>query len=86
MTLPVIVQIVGALLVLLGFVLAQLRIFDQRSFGYLVTNAVGSVALGATALFSHDWGFVLLEAVWASVSLASLGRRGRGPSEAVANR
>lgn len=80
-----IVQVVGSLLILGAFVAAQARLFDQSSFRYLVPNAVGSAVLAATAVVGGEWGFVLLEAVWALVSLASIARRwpgrvGAGPA------
>jgi len=73
-----IVQIVGALLVLLGFLLAQLDLIDQRSYAYLVPNLVGSAAMAATAVLTGEWGFVLLEGVWALVSLWGISDRMRG--------
>jgi hypothetical protein len=72
------VQIVGAVLVLVGFLLAQLDVLDQRAYGYLVPNAVGSAAMAATAVLSREWGFLFLEAVWALVSLWSIAGRLRG--------
>lgn len=62
------VQIVGALLVLAGFVLAQFSVLQPRSYPYLIANAVGSIAMAATAVHGRDWGFVLLEAVWALIA------------------
>jgi hypothetical protein len=72
------VQIVGALLVLAGFLLAQLDVVDQRSYAYLLPNMVGSAALAATAILTHEWGFVFLEAAWALVSLWGITARLRG--------
>lgn len=79
------VQILGSLLVLAAFVLAQLGRLDQSSRGYLIANALGSTALTVTAVISREWGFILLEGVWALVSLAGLarllaGRRHPAPS------
>lgn len=68
-------QIVGALMVLAGFALAQFRLLDQRSYPYLVLNLVGSAILAVLAAEERQWGFLLLEGVWAVVSLWSLGRR-----------
>jgi hypothetical protein len=65
-------QLVGALLVLAGFTLAQLRLLDPQSIPYLVVNLVGSAILAALALEDQQWGFLLLEGVWAIVSLAGL--------------
>jgi uncharacterized protein (DUF1786 family) len=65
-------QLVGALLVLAGFTLAQLGRLDPQSIPYLVVNLVGSAILAALALEERQWGFLLLEGVWAVVSLAGL--------------
>lgn len=79
-----VVQIVGALLVLFGFVLAQLDLLDQRSYAYLIPNAVGSAAMTVTAVITREWGFVLLEGVWALVSAAGIAGRLRTPSGSAA--
>jgi hypothetical protein len=57
------VQISGALLILSGFVLAQLGVLDPRSLWYLVVNLVGSAVLTVDAFREAQWGFVLLELV-----------------------
>lgn len=66
------VQIVGALLILSGFVLSQLGVLDPRSARYLIVNLVGSTVLAVDAYGEGQWGFVLLEAVWAVVSATCL--------------
>ena len=66
------VQIVGSLLVLAGFALAQRGVLDQKSRRYLVVNLVGSALLAGDAIIEAQWGFLLLEGAWALVSLASL--------------
>lgn len=78
------VQIAGALLILSGFVLAQARVLDPQSLWYLVVNLVGSVILTVDAWREAQWGFLLLELVWAIVSAWGLIRlaRGRSPSAA----
>ncbi len=65
-------QIIGALLVLSGFAASQLGRLDPRTVGYLLVNFVGSALLAALALAHHEWGFLLLEGVWALVSAAGL--------------
>jgi hypothetical protein len=76
------VQIIGSLLVLAGFALAQLGVLDQKSRRYLVLNVVGSGVLAVDAVVEHQWGFLLLEGVWAIVSAISIVAvlRGRTPA------
>jgi len=76
------IQIAGALLILAGFVLAQFRVLDPQSFRYLAVNLVGSAILTVDAWREAQWGFFLLELVWAIVSAFGLVQlaRGRQPS------
>lgn len=69
-----IVQIAGSLCVLVPFVLAQFGRLDSRSFAYAVLNLVGSGVLSVQAAQGRQWGFLLLEGVWAGVSLLGLVR------------
>ena len=65
-------QLAGAILVLAGFTLAQVRVLDPQSLAYLVLNAVGAGILAVLAFEEQQWGFLLLEGVWTVVSLAGL--------------
>jgi hypothetical protein len=67
-----VVQIVGALLILIAYAAAQLGTMDQHSRTYVVLNLVGSVVLAGLAWHEELWGFLLLETVWAIVSLWGL--------------
>jgi hypothetical protein len=73
-----VVQIVGSLLILAAFVGVQLGRVDQSGYRYLVANAIGSAILTATAIISREWGFIMLEGVWAIVSVYSIARRAAG--------
>ena len=66
------VQIAGALLILVVFAATQFGHLDQRSRLYLVLNLVGSVILAILAGYEEQLGFLLLEGVWALVSIWSL--------------
>ncbi len=66
------VQVAGALLILAAFAAAQFGRLDQHSRAYLVLNLAGSAILAVLAYAESQWGFLLLEVVWAAVSLWGL--------------
>lgn len=66
------VQVIGSLLVLAAFSAAQAGRLEQKSVGYLSLNLVGSGVLAVEAVLVRQWGFLLLEGVWAVVSALSL--------------
>jgi hypothetical protein len=72
------VQVVGALVILAAFAAAQARRLDVRSRTYLVLNVVGAGALALDAWRERQWGFLLLEGVWALVAAFGLVREVRG--------
>lgn len=75
-----VVQVGGALLILAAFILAQVGRLETGSVAYLVLNLVGSSVLAVDAWLGAEWGFLLLEGVWAIVSAIGLARvvsRGR---------
>ena len=72
------VQVIGALLILSAFAAAQFGAMDPHSRIYLVLNAVGSLILAVLAWEERQWGFLLLETVWAAVSLWGLVQLRRG--------
>src|SRR3954465_10656609 len=67
-----IIQVVGALLILAAFASSQLGTMDPHSRAYLVLNLAGSLILTVLAALGPNYGFLLLEAVWAIVSAWSL--------------
>jgi hypothetical protein len=73
-----VIQVIGALLILAGFAAAQLGWLRVDSRAYLILNLLGSLVLAYLAADQRQWGFLLLEGVWAMVSLWSLARVMRG--------
>ena len=62
------VQVGGALLVLAAFVLAQTRRISPQARTYLLLNVAGASVLALEAYLDRQWGFLLLEGVWALVA------------------
>ena len=63
-----VVQVVGALLILAAFAAVQFDRMRPDSRIYLALNLAGSAILAVLAVIGSQWGFVLLETVWAIVS------------------
>jgi hypothetical protein len=78
------VSLFGSLLILSAFIAAQLRRMHTSDRAYVLLNLVGSGLLAAVAIVERQWGFLLLEGVWALVSAWSLVQllRGRPPGAA----
>ena len=79
------VQILGSLCVLVPFVLVQLGRMSSSSRLYVWLNLIGSTVLAVEATIGRDWGFLLLEGVWALVSLRSLVRSRSGDADVPAD-
>jgi hypothetical protein len=65
-------SLLGAFLILLPFTLTQLNRMAVRSVPYQAMNLAGSGLLEVVALVNQQYGFILLEAVWAGVCLWGL--------------
>jgi hypothetical protein len=66
------IEVTGAILILAAFALAQFRGLDRHGFPYLVLNLLGAAMLAASAATHRQWGFLLLQGVWAIVALWGL--------------
>lgn len=64
----------GAMMILFAYVGHQLKRIDSRGALYNVLNAIGSAILAYIALRPFQVGFVVLESVWAVVSVYSFVR------------
>ena len=64
-----VLQLFGAVLVLVAYAAAQVRLLHPRSSAYGLLNLAGSAILAWLALDSRQWGFLLLEGAWALISL-----------------
>ena len=76
-------EVLGAVMILAAFALAQFRGLDRHGFPYLALNLVGAAILAVVAATHRQWGFLLLQSVWALVALwglLGLTHRGRALS------
>ena len=67
-----VIQVVGAMMILVAYAAAQTGRWSTDAPIYLWLNEVGSVILAVLAAISKNWGFLLLEGVWAIVTAWSL--------------
>lgn len=62
-------------MILIAYVAAQRGAWSPDALPYLWLNLWGSLILAVLAAMDQDWGFLLLEGVWAIVTAGSLLKR-----------
>lgn len=67
-----VLEIVGAVTILVAFAAAQAGRLRQRTVAYQLLNLLGSGVLATIAAVQLSWGFLLLEGSWAVISLIGL--------------
>jgi hypothetical protein len=79
-----VIQVVGALAIVGAYALAHFGYLEQHARSYLLLNLAGASVLAVHAYVEAQWGFFLLEVVWAAVSGHGLVRRIRAGSPPAA--
>lgn len=77
------IQIAGAVVILVAYLLNLRGRLLPTSYPYLALNLAGSATLAVIAALQLNWGFLLLEGVWSLVSAWGLLQRARGTSAAA---
>jgi hypothetical protein len=67
-----VIQVIGAMMILVAYAFAQTGRWETDNRTYLWLNLIGSAILAVLAGISQNWGFLLLESVWAVVTTHSL--------------
>lgn len=63
-----ILEFIGAIVILVPFALLQSGRTSSHAAFYLWLNLIGSIVLTFVAWVEHQWGFVLIQIVWAVVA------------------
>jgi hypothetical protein len=69
------VSVLGSLLVLVAYVASQFGWLSGKNPAYAFANIAGSGLLAVVAALESQWGFLLLEGAWVSVSLVAMVRQ-----------
>ncbi len=69
-----ILEFIGAIVILVPFALVLTDRLSSHAAPYLWMNMIGSVILTYVAWDEHQWGFVLIQVVWAIAAAWGLSR------------
>ena len=72
------VSVAGAVLILVGYAGLQMGWMERQDRWFNLVNLVGSALLAWVAIVDHRIGFILLETIWALLSIPPLVRGHRG--------
>ncbi len=64
-----VVSVLGALAILAAYAANQFGLIGPSNLSYSAMNFAGSAVLAVIAVVEVQWGFILLEGVWAILSL-----------------
>jgi hypothetical protein len=67
-----VISVCGALLILAAYAANQFGFVGPERFSYTLLNLAGSAILAIIAVVEQQWGFLLLEGVWALLSAWAL--------------
>ena len=76
-----VISLVGAVSILIPFAASQLGRLRTLTLTYQLMNLIGSSTLTAVAVLESQYGFILLEGVWALMSLVGVRRVMSGPTQ-----
>jgi hypothetical protein len=80
------VSVLGSMLVLVAYVASQFGYLSTKGLAFAYANIVGSGILALVATLEAQWGFLLLEGAWMSVSLVAVVRHRAKPNEHLERR
>ena len=75
-----VLSLAGAFLILAAYVSNQRGWIGPAHRSYALLNLVGALCLGWVAIVDNRWGFILLEGIWALVSIPPLVRPRQVPT------
>ncbi|HEY4138071.1 MAG TPA: hypothetical protein VGN65_06450 [Casimicrobiaceae bacterium] len=67
-----VISLIGAALILIAFACSQAGKMDRQDFWYNLLNLFGSGLLAWVAIVNRQAGFIILETVWALLSIKPL--------------